>query len=200
VRFRLFAALPVLAAALGFALLPGSARAEPSSWLAVGSGYALERNGVQNYDARAPVLSISVGVGTTAKNPIVIGGLARMTTYFSLGTDLGVGLRVASRGFARGDWGVALDGGVVGRWWGQQDYGHFPIQLNATLGMPWGLNVGVGTTLWDVSGDHPRASAIFAVIEIDFLRATIMRLGAPASRWPNLSPVDAEPPATAATR
>ena len=182
-----------MAAPLSISLVPATASAEPSSWLAVGGGYGIQRNGFEHYDARATALSLSLGVGSSAKNAVVVGGVLRTVTYFSLGTDLGLAARVATGGFARGDWGLALDLGVAGRWWKQQAYGHFPVQAVLTAGLPWGLQVGVGADLWDVSGDSPTARGGFAVLEIDLLRFTVMRSGATTAWWPNPAAADAQP-------
>jgi hypothetical protein len=175
---------------------PRPARAEPSSWLAVGGGYAFERNGLERYDARATALSITAGVGTTSTRPIVVGGVWRSVTYFTLGTDIGLAARIATGGFARGDWGLALDAGVAARLWKMQNYGHFPVQVVLTGGLPWGINLSVGADTWDVSGDSPRARGGFAVLELDFLRLTVMRNGATQSAWPNPSPADGPRAAT----
>jgi hypothetical protein len=194
VRLR-FASIPAALLALFAATFtPATAHAEPTSWLAVGPGYSLQRNGVADYDARATTLSLSLGVGTSANNPFVIGGIGRAVTYFTLGTDLGLAARLATRGFARGDWGFALDAGVTARWWERQAYGHFPVQVVATLGMPWGFQLGLGADVWDVSGDTPTARGGFAVFEIDLLRLTVMRNGATTRWWPNPSPADAQRP------
>lgn len=188
-RFVRFAGLALLTLApLAFAQ---TAHAEPTSWLAVGGGYSFQRNRVEGYDARATALGVSVGVGTTAKNPIVVGGIVRSMTYFTLGTDVSLSLRFATRGFARGDWGLAFDAGVVGRWWRGQNYGHFPVQLVLTGGIPYGFNVAVGGEIGDVSGDSPTARGAFALLELDLLRLTVMRSGGTASFWPNPSAVDA---------
>ncbi len=190
-RFRSIAVL----AASSLLLVAGPARAEPSSWLAVGGGYAVQRNGVDNYDARATALSLSRGVGTSSRHAVVVGGIVRSVTYFTLGTDLSLAARVATGGFARGDWGVAFDAGVAARWWQNQAYGHFPIQAVVTAGMPWGLQVGVGADLWDVSNDSPKARGGFAVLELDLLRFTVMRSGETTKWWPN--PMGAETPHSA---
>jgi hypothetical protein len=183
-----------LLALLALLAVPREARAEPSSWLAVGGGYAFQRNGAADYDARAAALSVTLGVGTSSRNALVVGGVLRSVTYFSLGTDLGLAARVASGGFARGDWGIAVDLGVAGRWWARQEYGHFPVQAVVTGGLPWGLQVGVGADLWDVSGDSPKARGGFAVLELDLLRFTVMRNGATTAWWPNPSAADVAPP------
>ena len=178
------AALFPLFAALFFA---PAARAEPTSWLAVGGGYSFERNDVTATTSRAAAMSVSVGVGTSAANRFVVGGLLRSVTYFSLGTDLSVGPRIATGGFSRGDWGLAFDAGVGARLWGQGDYGRYPLQFILTGGAPWGVQLGVGTDVWNLDG-APYARSAFAVLELDLLRLTVMRQGRTERYWPNSSP------------
>ena len=82
--------------------------------------------------------------------------------------------------------------GVTARWWERQAYGHFPVQVVATAGMPWGFQLGVGANVWDVSVDTPTARGGFAVFELDFMRLTVMRTGSTTRWWPNPSPADAQ--------
>lgn len=193
-RFPLLAASFALAS---FAFAP-AAHAEPSSWLAVGGGYAFQHDGLQNANSSIGAMTLSLGVGTTAEKPFVIGGILRSVTYFTHGTDLGLAVRFATGGFARGDWGLALDTGVVARWWDKQEaYGHFPLQIVLTGGLPWGFNVAVGTQLWDVTGDSPTARGGFAVLELDLLRLTVNRTGATNRFWPNPSPAGSGSPTPA---
>ena len=123
VRFRL------LLAALPLVLAPSVARAdEPTTWLGLGGGYAFERDSAQSLMRRATAFNISLGVGTPNNHPVVVGGVFRSLTYFTLGTDISLSGRVAMGSFARGDFGLALDLGVAGRWWKGQDFGHFPLK------------------------------------------------------------------------
>ena len=172
---------------LALAIAPGTARAEPSSWLSFGGGYGIARNDLTAYTDRAPAFSALVGVGSSARAPIVAGGVFRATTYFTLGTDLGIAMRLATGGFARGDWGVALDFGPTARWWGDGDYGRYPLQAILTGGLPWGVQVGVGASFWNLAG-APYAKSGFAVLELDLLRFTLMRQGSTESFWPNPAP------------
>jgi hypothetical protein len=163
------------------------ARADTSSWFSFGPAYALNKNFTSSNLDRAGGLTYAMGVGSTPIAPAVFGFMVRGTTYFTQGTDASVALRGATGGFARGDWGAALDAGVVGRFWGGQAYGAFPIQTILTLGAPWGLQLGLGATFWDVSGQQSALGG-FAFVEIDLLRLTLMRQGATERFWPNPMP------------
>jgi hypothetical protein len=107
-----------------------------------GAGYALERNRVIGENDRAPALTYSLGVGTSPLQPLVIGGLVRGTTFINLGTDLGLAVRGATGGFARGDWGVAVDAGAVWRPWRDMSYGAWPLQGRRHRGRAMGLSAG----------------------------------------------------------
>jgi hypothetical protein len=139
-----------------------------------------------DYD-RATALSFSVGVASTPHGAIVAGGLLRSVTYFDLGTDLSLSLRVASGGFARGQWGVAVDVGPGWRSWRSGDYGRFPLGGMLTIGGPWGLQLGVGGEALNLAG-MPSSQGFVALFEIDFLRLTVMRQGATDHYWENPSP------------
>lgn len=168
-----------------------SAAADVSSWLAIGGGYTLQHNAVASQTDRATALGFSLGVGSTPRAPIVVGGVIRTLTFFTLGTDLSLSARVASGGFARGQWGLAVDVGAVGRWWKEGDYGRYPLQGVVTLGAPWGLQVAMGAQFWNIDGD-PQARGGFAALEIDLLRLTVMRHGATDRLWYNASPAGGE--------
>jgi len=117
----------------------------------------------------------------------VVGGLLRSVTHFGLGTDLGLALRIATGGFARGQFGLALDAGMVARWWNDGEFGRYPAQGVLTLGAPWGLGLAIGAQLAGVD-DAPPARGGFAIVEIDFLRLTVMRQGATDRTWFNPAP------------
>lgn len=164
------------------------AHAEPSAWLAVGGGYGLQYSDSRQTFDRATALSFSIGVGTSPTSSVVFGGLVRTTTYFTLGTDLGLSARIASGGFARGQWGLALDVGPTWRGWGvAADYGRFPMHAMLTGGAPWGVQLGIGTQLFDLSGE-PAARGLVALLEVDLLRLTVMRQGATDRWWENPAP------------
>jgi hypothetical protein len=163
------------------------ASAEPSSWLSFGGGYGMKRSESRDFYDRAPAMSLALGVGSTPVAPVVVGGILRSTTYFSLGTDLGVSARIATGGFARGQWGVALDLGPGWRTWGGGDYGKFPLNGLFVLGAPWGVQLGLGGDLWNLVGE-PYARGAVALLEIDLLRLTVMRQGATDRWWENPAP------------
>lgn len=139
------------------------------------------------YD-RAAALTLSIGVGTTPTKSLVVGGLLRSTTYFTLGTDLGLSARVATGGFARGQWGLAFDVGPGWRsWTGASSYGRFPLHAMVIGGAPWGIQLGVGGDFSNLEGD-PSARGVVALLEIDLLRLTVMRQGPTDRYWENPSP------------
>jgi hypothetical protein len=168
-------------------LSPLDARADVSSWLAVGGGYALQRDRVAARNDFAPTLTYSMGVGSSSLAPLVLGGVVRGATFFGLGSDLGLAVRGATGGFARGDWGAALEAGAIWRPWRQGSYGEWPIQGVLTLGSPWGFQVALGTEVASVDRGQP-ALGFFATIEIDLLRLTVMRQGATERWWYNPAP------------
>ena len=176
------------AAAGACTLHASSARAEPSAWFTSGGGYGVQHSDSRGVFDRATALSFSVGVGTSPLSNIVVGGLARTTTYFTLGTDLGLSARFATGSFARGQWGLAFDVGPGWRSWGTAaDYGRFPLHAMIIGGAPWGLQLGVGGDFWNI-GDAPSARGVVALLEIDLLRLTVMRQGATDRWWENPSP------------
>jgi hypothetical protein len=179
--------LVFLAIACPLVVLAAPARADVTAWFAVGGGGAAQlAQGATTRDA-AGTLTYSFGVGSTPLAPLVLGVIYRGTTMFGLGTDLGAGLRLATGGFARGNWGVAIDAGVVWRTWGSGTYGDSPLQGVLTLGAPWGLQLAGGTQLFSL--DHGvSAQGFFAALEIDLLRLTVMRRGFTERWWPNPNP------------
>ncbi len=166
---------------------PGVARADASSWLALGGGYATQRDHNTKSRDTAPVFSASLGVGSSPLSPLVVGLGFRGTTMFGLGTDLGAALRVSTGGFARGNWGVALDAGALWRSWGGGSHGDWPLQGVVTAGAPWGIQLAVGGQLWSLDGGNA-AEGLFVALELDLLRLTIMRQGPGEQWWPNPNP------------
>lgn len=183
-RTQLFLAC-LLAAAVG-TVCP-DARADVTSWLAVGGGYALERDRHAGYNNFVPTMTYTVGVGSSPLSSVVVGGLVRGTTFFGLGTDLGVGVRAATGGFARGDWGGAIELGAIWRYWRHGDFGEWPLQAVLTLGSPWGFQVAAGMEFATLDGARAALGG-FAVLELDLLRLTVMRQGGTERWWYNPSP------------
>jgi hypothetical protein len=175
-----------IAAALAFSATHARA-ADLSSWLALGGGYGFERNDVESITRRGAAFSATLGVGTTPRNRFVVGGVFRSLTHLTLGTDISIGPRVAPGGFARGDWGLALDAAAAGRFWKHGDFGRFPVQVVLTGGTPWGFQLGVGADVWNIAGDPP-ARGVFALLEFDLLRFTLMRQGTSEAWWRNPAP------------
>jgi hypothetical protein len=172
----------------------GSASADVSSWFAAGGGYGLKHNDVTGKYRSAGSATFSVGVGSDPLSSVVIGGIARGTTYIGLGTDVGVAVRVASGGFARGQWGLALDAGPMWRIMGDGEYGRWPLSAMIIAGAPWGLQLGVGGELLRFAGSGAQARGIVAVLEMDLLRLTVMRQGATDRLWENPSPAGGRSP------
>jgi hypothetical protein len=168
-------------------LAPRAAHADVTSWLALGGGYSLEHTPVPLATDRNTMLSYSIGVGTTPQANWVVGGIFRATPLLTRGTDIGLAARFATGGFARGDWGGALDVGVVGRFWNDGADGDYPLRFVGTFGAPWGLLLAVGADVWSISGGTP-ARGVFALFEIDLLRLTVMRQGSTNGPWYNPSP------------
>ena len=187
-RSLAFACGAVVACAAACTLHASDAHAEPSAWFTGGGGYGVQRSESREVYDRATALSFSVGVGTSPLGNLVVGGLVRTTTYFTLGTDLNLSARIATGGFARGQWGLAFDFGPGWRGWGKgADYGRFPLHAMVVGGGPWGLQLGVGADIWNIGG-APFARGGVALLEIDLLRLTVMRQGATDRWWENPSP------------
>ncbi len=163
------------------------ARADVSSWVAVDGGYALQRDRRAATNQFAPTMTYTVGVGTSPLSSVVLGGIVRGTTFFGLGTDLGVALRATTGAFARGDWGAALDIGAVWRYWRGGSYGDWPAQAVLTVGSPWGFEIAAGTEFASLSGQRAALGG-FVTLGIDLLRLTVMRQGATERWWYNPAP------------
>ena len=155
--------------------------------MAIGGGGASQLNRDSSSRYFAGSLTYSLGVGSSPLSSVVLGGLFRGQTFFGLGTDLGLAVRASTGGFARGDWGVALDAGAAWRPWRGGSYGDWPIQAVLTVGAPWGLQLALGTEISSVSGGTP-AQGFFAALEIDLLRLTVTRQGSTDQWWPNPAP------------
>jgi hypothetical protein len=173
-------------------LTSGAARADVTSWLAVGGGYAGQVNHATTSFDSAAAFSYSIGVGSSPLQSLVFGALFRGTTMFGLGTDIGPVIRGATGGFARGGWGVALDVGALWRSWGNDSYGTWPIQGIVTIGAPWGLQLALAGQVSSVIGGTP-SEGFIASLEIDLLRLTVMRQGASERWWPNPAPAGGHP-------
>jgi hypothetical protein len=186
-RLRALASLLVPVAIVGIACVPRVARADVSSWLAIGGGYGMQHNHDTGAGDTAGAISYSMGVGSSPLSPLVVGLLFRGTTMVGLGTDVGAAIRASTGGFARGGWGLALDAGALWRSWGSGSDGNWPLQGVLTLGAPWGLQLAVAGQVWSLDGGNP-AQGVFVALEIDLLRLTLMRQGTGEQWWPNPNP------------
>jgi hypothetical protein len=129
-------------------------------------------------------MRLELGTGSQPSGVIALGGLAKASTFFGSGTDLALVGRVATGGFVRGGWGLALDGGAYDRLWGSVHSSGFDGAL--VLGGPWGVQACVDYQ--DGSGD---VKSYAAFVGIDFLRLTVYR--STGTAWlPN--PFPAVPP------
>jgi hypothetical protein len=186
------------AGATGLLLAATPAHAEPTSWLSVAGGYALERNGASKSNDSAVALDGAIGVGSPATGPIVVGGVFRAVGYVGLGTDISLSVRFAMQSYCVGDWGLAVDLGIGGRFWGNSSYGQYPLHGVLIAGMPFGLQLSVGADGWDISGQTNVAAGGFVTFGVDFLRLTSMRSGNTTKLWTNPAPANAPPAPTPA--
>lgn len=163
-----------------------TANADITSWLALGAGGGVQRSDVSGSVDAAPSFSASIGVGSSPAPPVIVGGVFRTLVHFGLGTDISVSARVATRGFVRGGFGLAIDVGPAYRYWRGGDYGRYPLQGVITVGLPAGLQVGIGGHFWSLDNANSAMGA-FAVLELDLLRLTLMRKDNLEQYWPNPS-------------
>lgn len=171
---RLLVSLGVLAAATH----SGAARADVSSWIYVGGGASsVEQRGLDR--KLRPTFALDTGLGTSPEKSVVLGGLFKLQGFAKEGVDLGLSLRVASRGFVTGRFGLALDAGPYRRFWADGSTG---AQAALVLGGPWGLTLSLGGGL----GSHD-ARQVGATLGFDFARLTVYRLS--GENWfPNPHP------------
>ncbi len=172
------------------------ARADVSSFLSLGGGATGQFAQGATTPDMASAITYSIGVGTSPLSRLVLGVMYRGATYVTLGTDINLAARLATGGFARGDWGLALDLGPEFRTWGNGSYGTWPLQGVLTVGSPWGFQLAMGSQFWDISG-QPSAQGYFAALEIDLLRLTVTRQGGSERWWPNPNPAGGHEPKTA---
>jgi len=181
-----------VAVALATGLVAPSARAELTSWFSLGGGVSAQREAAVDTMRGSSAVTAAVGVGSTARNPFVVGGLFRVLGMPQQGADISLSARVCTRGFARGDWGVALDVGAVARTWRSGTYGRWPLQGVVTVGVPWGFQVAGGVQAFDLAGGTA-ARGGFVALELDFLRLSVMRTGSTEAWWNNPAAADRAP-------
>ncbi|HQY63518.1 MAG: hypothetical protein IPF92_23000 [Myxococcales bacterium] len=172
-------------AALGWS---APAHAEPSAWFSGGGGVAFQRNGELGGDLETrPAMSFAFGVGTTPAARATVGLGLRMTTFFSQGTDLAIAPRLSTGGFARGDFGLAVELGLALRTYKDGAYGRVPLQVVALFGAPFGLQLGLGAQ--SPSLDGGASGGLMALFEVDLLRLTVLRQGSSTRFWENPMPL-----------
>lgn len=176
------------------AAFTSSARADVTSFMAFGGGATAQlAHGASGADS-AGAFTYSIGVASSPLSSFVVGVMYRGATYFNLGTDFGMAARVATGGFARGAWGLALDAGPVYRsWGGTPGYGQWPVEGVLTVGSPWGFQLAGGTQQWDLGGAST-GSGYFVALELDLLRLTVTRQGPSERWWPNPNPAGGHEP------
>lgn len=164
---------------LGAALLhTAAAHADVSSWAYVGSGVSsIEQRGLER--RLDPSIVLETGIGTTPSKPVVVGGMFKLLGLLGDGADVGLSLRLATRGFVTGRFGLALDAGPYQRFWGEGSTGG---QAALVLGAPWGITLSVGGGVGSKD-----ARQIGATLGLDFARLTVYRLS--GENWfPNPHP------------
>jgi hypothetical protein len=124
-------------------------------------------------------MQLSTGLGMPPDHAVVLGGLVRMQTRFGDGSDLGLYVRTATRGYVQGGWGAALDLGGHERLWGATGPG---VGGALSLGAPWGITLNL-----DAAYGPERVRTYAAVVGVDFARFTVYR-GSGLSWWSNPFP------------
>lgn len=154
------------------------ARADVSSWAYVGGGMTSLKQ--KNLELKVdPTLAIETGIGSAPRHPLVVGGMFKLQALFGNGADLGISLRLATRSFVTGNFGLALDAGPYQRFWGEGSTGG---QASLVLGAPWGITLSLGGGMG--SND---ARQFGATLGVDFARLTVYRLA--GENWfPNPHP------------
>ena len=156
----------------------GRARADVSSWAYVGGGFTSFKQHKLELKTD-PTLAIETGLGTAPQHPLVLGGMFKLQALFGDGADLGLSLRLASRGFVTGRFGLAIDAGPYQRFWGEGSSGG---QASLVLGAPWGITLSVGGGIGTNEARHYGAT-----LGVDFARLTVYRLA--GENWfPNPHP------------
>ena len=137
-----------------------------SSWFYAGGGMS-SLSPTPGSTSRPGTLQMELGMGSPPDGAVVVGGLAKMMTFFSHGSDLALVTRGASGGFVRGGFGFAIDAGAYQRWWGQDSTGFIG---SLVLGAPLGIQI-AGVT--EQGSNHVKVYG--ATVGIDFLRLTVYR-------------------------
>ncbi len=113
-------------------------------------------------------MQLELGMGTSPASSVVVGGVVKSLTFFGRGTDMALAVRGATGGFARGEWGMALDVGPFQRWWGVANA--TGIGASLSLGAPFGLQA---SAIFE-EGNHD-ARVLAFVVGIDLMRMSVYR-------------------------
>lgn len=166
--FRLVLTAVALALPL---LVAGTADAAgPSAWSAMGGGVVGWKQGTRFPDFRADgSLVFEAGVGTPVRYPVIVGGLFRVTPLLAsaTGADMAWLVRVCTRGYQVGGFGVAADVGVYARTWGTPSQG---FAGTLSFGAPLGFNVS-----FNASAGSDDLLAFGGTVSLDLLRLTLFR-------------------------
>ncbi len=173
---------------LCWCLVSSAVQAEPAAWLSVTAGPAWLQDHGADWGTPHGLLEVSSGLGTSPFRPIVFGGIIRSSTLIGSGTDLSLLGRGATRGYALGDWGGALDLGGYERFWGETSAG-FTGSLN--LGAPFGIVAALGGQLGTGA-----TRGLTATLGFDFARLTVFRTSG-ENWWKNPFPPTGETQAKA---
>jgi hypothetical protein len=178
---RKLPALVVIAWSFAALAIAAPALADSSAWVFVGGG-GLGWKQAQNLTyTPSPTMVVDGGVGTSPDGPVIVGGLFRFQPVFGSGNgiDMSILARLCTHGYQAGNWGVAVDLGGFGRYWGSRSVG---FAGSVSLGMPLGFTLMLQT---EVGID--RAFSFGAVAGIDLLRLTLYRQTL-LNWWQNPSP------------
>lgn len=126
------------------AAYPTPAAAEAATWMGVYGGWTTPELGGD--EALSPMFQLEAGIGSDTHRPYVFGLLGRLSQNVDLGTEYGLGLRFASRGFVVGDWGFALDAMPMHRTFGEDLLG---AGASASVSLPWGFRLMLSGTFID---------------------------------------------------
>lgn len=158
---------------LAGAAVSSSAGAQATSWLYMGGGSSISRassSADTSSSARnvRSLVQLDVGLGVPADQSFVWGGIATMQLHGNDNIDLGFLARGTTGGYARGDYGLGFDIGVVRRLWAESKT--TALIANLVFGGPWGLTLSAGAT---VAGRQD--STLQVSLGIDFARLTVHR-------------------------
>ncbi len=166
---------------LGGLLCSSHARADVSAWTHIAGG-TLGWQGGDNDELKASaIMSIDAGLGTTPRSSVIFGGYFKVMPVIGYGTDLGLLMRVATRGFQTDYIGFAFDAGAYQRFWGAGSTGGI---AQIVLGLPLGFQLtGIGM------GGSKDTFGFGATLGIDLVRLTVDRQHL-LEWWPNPRPID----------